>query len=184
MEDFSTRRPVQEPSRQLRDIGDQDTQLLDPSVVAYLPPRPAASLPDIGTLPTSRLTSPPKRPTGARSVPERLHTVPPDRRFPGAEEYERAAQQLHAQAQRIEQWMWQLSEQVRRAHAHYQQLRTTSGSAATQPADQVHEQLCAGHDMAALVQKIDRARAEYIAIMKQAQRYLDTAEQLRRGSTA
>jgi hypothetical protein len=38
--------------------------------------------------------------------------------------------------------------------------------------------------MAALVRQIDRARAEYIAIMKQAQRYLEIADQLRRAGGA
>ena len=181
MENLASRRPVEEPSRQLRDIGDLPTRLLDTSAAPHPPHNSAAPLPDIGSLPTHRLTIPPTLLRRSTSAPERLHTAPPSRQFPGADEYEREAEQLQAQAQRIEQWMWQLSEQVRRAHAHYQQLRTTAGPAATQTANQAHEQLRAGHDMAAMVRQIDRARAEYISTMKQAQRYLEIADQLRRG---
>jgi hypothetical protein len=174
----------------LRDLSEVDTRPLGPGGPQPHPPAlptaPAdANVADIAALPTRRLTwlgerppevvpdpSPPQRDSLAVVSPRVLH-----RRLPGPETYEREAEQVRARATRLEQHLWDLSEQARLAQRRAEHLRTVARPTAAQ----AQEMAQVGQNIMRLLGEIAAARQTYVALLSEASRYLTAAQVVRQG---
>jgi hypothetical protein len=181
---------VQASVSPLRDLSEVDTRPLGPggpqSHPPALPTGPAdTDLADIAALPTRRLTWPGERPPGAvddPSPPQRdplalvSHRVV-HRRLPGPEAYEREAEQVRARATRLEQHLWDLSEQARLAQRRAEQLRTVARPTTAQ----AQEMAQVGQNIVRLLGEIAVARQTYVALLSEASSYLTAAQVVRQG---
>ncbi len=99
------------------------------------------------------------------------------RRLPGPEAYEREAEQVRARATRLEQHLWDLSEQARLAQRRAAQLRTVARPTTAQ----AQEMAQVGQNITRLLEEIAVARQTYVALLSEASRYLTAAQVVRQG---